>query len=229
MRFFHTIKIHWREFKPCCLHICSTSSVGLYDIHSLAVVADNSSTKKTHLEDRRQLTKRKVEETESANDWMTENETHSREKKMCFPPKCWYPFLLPSTWTLRSKSFTHTVCFHLPVPTQTLSHTLFPLSQMDHDPRNPTYIASQGPLPSTVTDFWQVKLIFIHCLSFIFYHFISTALTVCTTTELHCVWHILFRFTNGCVLNAFFLGSRKKQLLLGVSPVVEFLKVESVK
>ncbi|KAJ3611376.1 hypothetical protein NHX12_021392, partial [Muraenolepis orangiensis] len=33
---------------------------------------------------------------------------------------------------------------------------------MDHDPRNPTYISSQGPLPSTVQDFWQVNLVSEH-------------------------------------------------------------------
>ncbi|CAG5896332.1 unnamed protein product [Menidia menidia] len=37
-----------------------------------------------------------------------------------------------------------------------LPSTVADFWQMDHDPRNPAYIATQGPLPSTVADFWQM-------------------------------------------------------------------------
>lgn len=42
---------------------------------------------------------------------------------------------------------------------------LFP--QMDHDPKNPSYIATQGPLAHTVSDFWQVSILGLLC------HFLS--------------------------------------------------------
>ena len=31
------------------------------------------------------------------------------------------------------------------------------LPQYDHDPRKPAYVATQGPLAHTVSDFWQVS------------------------------------------------------------------------
>ena len=36
------------------------------------------------------------------------------------------------------------------------THMAFHSPQMDHDPKNPSYIATQGPLAQTVSDFWQV-------------------------------------------------------------------------
>ena len=32
----------------------------------------------------------------------------------------------------------------------------FSICQSDHDPRNPSYIVTQGPLAQTVADFWQM-------------------------------------------------------------------------
>lgn len=55
---------------------------------------------------------------------------------------------------LISASLYHHLSFPL-----LFSSLLYSLLKMDHDPRNPTYISSQGPLPTTVADFWQVKLL----------------------------------------------------------------------
>lgn len=33
------------------------------------------------------------------------------------------------------------------------------MPQTDHDPKNPTYIATQGPVAHTVSDFWQVNML----------------------------------------------------------------------
>jgi receptor-type tyrosine-protein phosphatase N len=39
---------------------------------------------------------------------------------------------------------------------QTATHKLSLLLQTDHDPRNPAYIVTQGPMAHTVADFWQM-------------------------------------------------------------------------
>ena len=49
------------------------------------------------------------------------------------------------------------------------------LSQMDHDPKNPSYIATQGPLAHTVSDFWQVSILGLLC------HFLSRLVVVTVT------------------------------------------------
>lgn len=48
--------------------------------------------------------------------------------------------------------------FPLPPAGQLTFVPVFLPPQMDHDPRSPAYIATQGPLPATVADFWQVNL-----------------------------------------------------------------------
>ncbi len=39
---------------------------------------------------------------------------------------------------------------------QDTTHKLSSLLQTDHDPRNPAYIVTQGPMAHTVADFWQM-------------------------------------------------------------------------
>lgn len=48
-----------------------------------------------------------------------------------------------------------------------VSNLFFCDLQFDHDPRQPSYIATQGPLAHTVADFWQVSLAFF--FSFFFF------------------------------------------------------------
>ncbi len=88
-------------------------------------------------------------------DWMSETDRkRTAEANIYCSPS--------SRWRFWWKAlYSDCVFMHLPRP-DTLSHSVPSFSQMDHDPRNPTYISSQGPLPSTVADFWQVTLIFIH-------------------------------------------------------------------
>lgn len=83
--------------------------------------------------------------------------SEGRNKLMEGKRGCRSKCFLPLKASVQMEALNHTVHFHPASPRpQTLSHTVLLLHQMDHDPRNPTYISSQGPLLSTVVDFWQV-------------------------------------------------------------------------
>lgn len=86
----------------------------------------------------------------------------SRGQKRCEEKRDWIKQNAAASWWMLwwKCLWVHCVPPHSPSkhsgPLCSLS-----LSQMDHDPRNPTYISAQGPLPTTVADFWQVMLISI--------------------------------------------------------------------
>lgn len=63
-----------------------------------------------------------------------------------------------STWRSAQgvTSLSHDIWRPRPWPFPSSSVRIWSL-QMDHDPRSPAYIATQGPLPATVADFWQVS------------------------------------------------------------------------
>lgn len=92
-------------------------------------------------------------------DWRGAEQTHTRGADVFFSYFC-----IQMEALMKVFFFLHRRCFPSTSHNlNTVSHTVLPLSQMDHDPRNPTYISSQGPLPTTVADFWQVILTSIHC------------------------------------------------------------------
>lgn len=74
--------------------------------------------------------------------------------KIYFPPGCSTQSSLPST--LPTPGVSPTVSL---TPGRRM-HSLTPpfLLQIEHDPRMPAYIATQGPLSHTIADFWQVSV-----------------------------------------------------------------------
>lgn len=73
-----------------------------------------------------------------------QNEQNSLNSKLlagtCMGASVWAYTSLPLMF---KKPKTHIVCLHM--------------LQIDHDPRMPAYIATQGPLSHTIADFWQVS------------------------------------------------------------------------
>nr|XP_040147134.1 receptor-type tyrosine-protein phosphatase N2 isoform X5 [Ictidomys tridecemlineatus] len=63
---------------------------------------------------------------------------------------------LPKNRSLAVLTYDHSRILLKPENSHSNSDYINASPIMDHDPRNPAYIATQGPLPATVADFWQM-------------------------------------------------------------------------
>lgn len=68
-------------------------------------------------------------------------------------------FIIRVFWHGDLKSIVDVFLFPVHFKIKRLCSPFISNQQFDHDPRQPAYIATQGPLPHTVADFWQVSAV----------------------------------------------------------------------